>query len=134
MPELWADFHPPEAEDPHGEDYFDLIAFLGAGWEALCDDLGISKIFDLTGIDREEHEYINNQVPLERRVPWSESMANWQDPQEGLDWSAAILSAQKTWPIPAAEHDFQLEQLETFERVLTRAKIAGLKFRLFVGT
>ena len=134
MPELWAAFDPPDAEDPHGDDYFDLITFSSGDWDALFEKLDIPSAMSMVGIDRDEYDFFQESAPKAMQKPWTEEMANWQDPQDGIDWADDLLRAKSDWPVSGADADYIQEQLETFERVLTRAKAANLKFHLFIGT
>ena len=134
MPELWAAFDPPDAEDPDGVEDYNLITLGNGDWDALFEKLDIPSAMDMIGIERDEYEFYQESAPKAMQKPWNEEMANWQDPQDGIDWADDLLRSKSDWPVSGPDADYMQEQLEAFERELTRAKAANLKFHLFVGT
>jgi hypothetical protein len=132
VPEVFAEFFPFEAEDPHQADFFELSALANGDWDETFDDLGIPSVYDMMGTDQMMHEAIAASRPAALRVAWDTSMENWQDPQVGLDWAKSLLAAWEDWPEEVDNHAYVQEQLTDFTKVLTRAKAAGLTFRLLI--
>ncbi len=132
MPELWVRFNKDDAEIM-GDAYVDLMMLTGPKFDALFVAHGHKPLFDLIGCTPDEHELLNEAMPVDMRRSWTPSDSPWTTAETGLAMCRALRKAMvdrpkdfDDWP---GMVDHVIETMEPFEAVLARAAERGARFQ-----
>lgn len=96
MPELWVRFDKDEAAIL-GDAYVDLIKLTESRFDAAFVAHGHKPLLDLMGVTTDEHEALNDCMPVDLRRPWSPEHSPWTSAETGL-------AMYRNVPEPASRH------------------------------
>lgn len=115
-----------------GEDDLDLALFMSEPFTRLLIDAGFRDISEHIGVTPEMNDIINENLPPDRQVAWSEDLMNWTEPETAMAMWAVLRHAIQTQPELFHKWPGMLEEandtLDIAERVFQRAVERGARW------